>query len=260
MSDHDEPGAPDGDHPTDSVDPGTADATADEEQHHESQREIRLDKIREMQEAGTNPYPFHYEPDHHVADIRDKHGDLVPGSATEDRVKVAGRLMLLRRQGGLSFATLQDRTGPIQLFVDSKKIGAERHHEFDHLDRGDWVGVEGTIMTTRRGELSIDVATFELLGKAIRPLPDKWRGLTDVDTRLRQRYVDLIANERTREIFTIRRKVLKAIRDHLQDVGFWEVEGPCCPRSKGARRRALSSPTTTRSTWTCTCGSRWNCT
>ena len=221
MSDHDEPAAPDGD------DPSRPDPTPDEEeQHHESERQVRLHKIHAMQEAGVNPYPFRYDPDHHAADIRAAHSDLAPGSMTEDHVKVAGRLMLLRRQGGLSFATLQDRTGPIQLFVDSKKIGTERHHEFDRLDRGDWVGVEGAVMTTRRGELSVNVDTFELLGKAIRPLPDKWRGLTDADTRLRQRYVDLIANERTREIFEIRRTVVTAIRDYLRQRDFYEVEGP----------------------------------
>ncbi len=226
MGDHDEP----------------VDDEHDEEQQHESQREIRLDKIRAMEQAGVNPYPFRFDPDHHVADIRSEHGDLAPGSATDDRVTVAGRLMLLRRQGGLSFATLHDRTGSIQLFVDSKRIGAERHHEFDRLDRGDWVGIEGTVMTTRRGELSVNVDTFELLGKAIRPLPDKWRGLTDADTRLRQRYVDLVANERTREIFEIRRKVLIAIRAYLEDAGFYEVEGPMLGSIQGG---ATAKPFTT---------------
>ena len=200
---------------------------------HESQREIRLAKIQTMEAAGGTPYPFHYDPDHHAADLHERYADLAPGSSTDDRVKVAGRMMLVRRQGGLTFATLQDRTGHIQLFVDSKRIGAERHHDFDHLDRGDWVGAEGTVMTTRRGELSVNVDDFELLGKAIRPLPDKWRGLTDVDTRLRQRYVDLIANDRTREIFGIRRKVLLAIRTYLEDQGFWEVEGPMLSTIQG---------------------------
>jgi lysyl-tRNA synthetase class II len=186
-----------------------------------------------MQAAGVEPYPFHYEPDHHVAEIREAHADLGPGSSTDDAVKVAGRLMLIRRQGGLTFATLQDRSGHIQLFVNSKRIGAERHQAFDHLDRGDWVGAEGTVMTTRRGELSIDVSEFQLLGKAVRPLPDKWKGLADIDTRLRERYVDLIANERTREIFEIRRKVVLAIREYLQAEGFYEVEGPMLSTIQG---------------------------
>ena len=223
MSDHDEP----------------AEGEHDEEQHQQNQRDIRLGKIRAMQDEGVNPYPFRFDPDRRVSDIRAAHEELVPGSATDDRVKIAGRLMLLRRQGGLSFATLQDRTGQIQLFVDSKKIGPERHREFDRLDRGDWVGVEGTVMTTRRGELSVNVETFELLGKAIRPLPEKWRGLTDVDTRLRQRYVDLIANERAREIFHIRRTIVTAIRAYLDDRGFFEVEGPMLSSIQGG---ATASP------------------
>ncbi len=213
----------------------TEDAITDpqDEAENESQRDIRLGKIRAMERAGINPYPFRYAPDHHAADIRERHADLVRGSATDDRVKMAGRLMLVRRQGGLTFATLADRTDTIQLFVDSKKLGSDRHHDFDRLDLGDWVGVEGTVMTTRRGELSIDVDAFELLGKALRPPPDKWRGLTDADARLRQRYVDLAANERTREIFEIRRRVVMAIREYLHDQGFYEVEGPMLSSIQG---------------------------
>jgi len=215
---------------------------AHEAEEHESQRDIRLGKIEAMAAAGIDPYPPRYDPDHHAAELHDRYAGLAAGSATDDRVKVAGRLMLVRRQGGLTFATLQDRTGDIQLFVDSKKLGAERHRDFDHLDRGDWVGAAGTVMTTRRGELSVNVDGFTLLGKAIRPLPDKWRGLTDVDTRLRQRYVDLIANERTREIFGIRRKVLAAIRQYLEGQGYWEVEGPMLSTVQGG---ASARPFTT---------------
>ena len=211
------------------------DAVSDplDENEHESQRDIRLAKIRAMRDAGIDPYPFRFEPDRHTADIRERHAGLAPGSATDDRVTVAGRIVLLRRQGGLIFATLQDRTGHIQLFVDAKRVGAERHEEFDRLDLGDWLGVTGTVMTTRRGELSVGVETFVLLGKAIRPLPDKWRGLADPDLRLRRRYVDLIANQRTREIFEIRRKVLLAVRAHMHERGFYEVEGPMLSTIQG---------------------------
>src|SRR6266542_887844 len=175
-------------------------ASKEEQEHPESQRDHRLAKIEELKARGINPYPFHYAPDATLEAIRSRHGDLQPGQQTDDRVKVAGRLMLIRRQGGLTFATLQDRTGHIQLFVDTKVIGPDLHHDFDSLDRGDWVGAEGTIITTRRGELSIRVGAFELLGKAVRPLPDKYKGLADVDTRYRQRYVDLVVNEKTRRI------------------------------------------------------------
>jgi lysyl-tRNA synthetase len=112
-------------------------------------------------------------------------------------------------------------------------LGAERHHAFDDLDRGDWVGVEGTVMTTRRGELSVRVERFALLGKALREPPDKHRGLTDVETRYRQRYVDLEVNERTREIFRIRHTAVRAIRGHLEDRGFTEVEGPVLQSIQG---------------------------
>ncbi|WP_250550358.1 phosphatidylglycerol lysyltransferase domain-containing protein [Pseudonocardia sp. H11422] len=110
--------------------------------------------------------------------------------------------MLIRRHGGLSFGQLRDRTGAIQLVVD-------RHRVFDALDRGDWVGVEGTVMTTRRGELSVRVTTFTLLAKALVPAPDKHAGLSDVETRYRQRYLDLEVNERTREIFRVRPLVVR---------------------------------------------------
>ena len=215
-------------------DPATAsDEAVDPEEHHDSQREIREHKLEQMRAEGINPYPFHFDPDHHVADIRKAHEGLAPDTRTDDRVRVAGRLMLIRRQGGLTFATLHDRSGELQLFVDSKRLGAEVHQQFDHLDRGDWVGVEGTVMTTRRGELSIDVASFELLGKAILPPPDKWKGLTATETRFRQRYVDLIANDHTRRVFEIRRNVLLAIREHLEGEGFWEVEGPMLSTIQG---------------------------
>jgi len=186
-----------------------------------------------MREHGRNPYPFRYAPDHSLTEIRSQHADLPPGQETADRVCVAGRVTLIRRQGGLTFATIRDRTDSIQLFVDSSVVGPEVHADFDELDRGDWVGVEGTVMTTRRGELSIRVAAFELLGKALRPPADKVKGLGDVETRYRQRYVDLIANERTRRIFDIRRKAIAGVRGYLESQGFWEVEGPMLQTIQG---------------------------
>ncbi len=141
--------------------------------------------------------------------------------------------MLLRRQGGLTFAELRDRTGTLQLFVDTHVIGADEHHRFDHLDRGDIVGAEGTVMTTRRGELSVKVTAFQLLTKSLRPLPAKWEGLTDVDTRFRQRYVDLVVNDKTRHIFDIRRKAISSIREYLHEHGFYEVETPVLQNEQG---------------------------
>ena len=127
---------------------------------------------------------------------------------------VAGRLLLIRRQGKLTFATMRDRTGEVQLFVSRAVLGDERHEAFDALDLGDWVGVEGTVMTTRKGELSVKVERFELLAKAVRPLPDKWKGLTDTDTRYRQRYVDLIVNEEARRVFEVRHALVGLVPRH----------------------------------------------
>src|SRR5947209_19716735 len=112
--------------------------------------------------------------------------------------------MLIRRQGKLTFATLRDGTGTVQLFVSRAAIGDVRHTAFDDLDLGDWIRAEGTVMKTKKGELSVKVTAFELLAKALRPLPDKWHGLADVDTRFRQRYVDLIVNEVPRRVLDLR--------------------------------------------------------
>src|SRR6266540_1019851 len=143
-----------------------------------------------------------------------------------DALRAAGRVMLLRRQGRLTFATLRDASGSLQLFVSRDAIGEEQHTAFDDLDRGDWVGASGTVMKTRRGELSVKVTSFELLAKAVRPLPEKWHGLNDVDTRFRQRYVDLIANDDARRVFAVRFSVVATIRRLLTERGFVEVETP----------------------------------
>jgi lysyl-tRNA synthetase len=141
--------------------------------------------------------------------------------------------MLLRRQGKLSFATLQDRDGDLQLFVSDDALGETGHAAFDDLDRGDWVGVEGTVMTTRRGELSVKVSSFQLLAKALRPLPEKWHGLADVDTRYRQRELDLVMNDEARRIARLRIDTVARVREHLTANGFLEVEGPTMLSAQG---------------------------
>jgi lysyl-tRNA synthetase class 2 len=193
--------------------------TADERDH-------RLAKLEARRAGGAEPYPYRYDRSHTVAELRAKHGELAAGTETDDRASVAGRLVLIRRQGKLTFATLRDRTGDIQLFVSRAVVGEEAHRAFDDLDRGDWIGAEGNVMTTRKGELSIKLDRFELLAKALRPLPEKWHGLSDVDTRFRQRYVDLIVNEDARRAFEIRHAVVSSLRRTLSDRGFIEVEGP----------------------------------
>ncbi len=196
-------------------------------------RQVRLSKLRSLRERGIDPYPSRYEVDHHASELRERFGNLLAGEETEHRVRLGGRIMLLRDQGRLVFATLQDATGRMQLFVSVGVLEEEDHNRFKDLDLGDWVGVEGRVMVTRKGELSVKVEHFELLAKSLRPLPDKWHGLADVDTRFRQRYVDLIVNERARQVFEVRSRTIRAIRSFLDSRGFTEVETPVLSLAQG---------------------------
>jgi len=191
-----------------------------------AERARRLADIEELRAAGVDPYPVRFDRDRTLGELRAEFGELEPGVTTDTNVRVAGRILLLRRQGKLSFATVRDQSGSVQLFVSSDEVGEEAHRQFDRLDRGDWVGVDGTVMTTRRGELSVNVQSFMLLAKALRPLPDKWHGLADVDTRFRQRYVDLVVNPDARRVFEVRFAAVAAIRRLLEERGFVEVETP----------------------------------
>jgi lysyl-tRNA synthetase class 2 len=191
-----------------------------------AEKSKRLAKLDQLRDSGTNPYPYRFDRSHTLAEVRAAHGALEPGSETEHRVSLAGRVMLIRDSGKLVFATMRDRTGELQLFVSKSVIGADTFAAFADLDLGDWVGVHGTVMTTRKGELSVKVDAFELLSKAVRPLPDKWHGLTDTDTRFRQRYADLIVNDEARRAFQVRHAVISSFRSTLHGRGFIEVETP----------------------------------
>jgi lysyl-tRNA synthetase len=208
------------------------DAPETEEQLRD-ERQRRLAKLDALRAAGVDPYPVRFDADTTAAVLRAEHGELGPGIDTGTVVHLAGRILLLRRQGKLSFATVQDRDDTIQLFVDRRVVGDDAHDAFDRLDRGDWVGVTGTVMTTKRGELSIGVREFTLLAKAVRPLPEKWHGLSDVDTRYRQRYVDLVVNPEARRIALARIDIIGALRAHLVASGYREVEGPVLQTIQG---------------------------
>ena len=186
----------------------------------------RLGEIEALRAAGDDPYPVRFDRDRTAASLHEEFGALEPGTETGVMVRIAGRLLLIRRQGKLVFATLRDGTAAIQLFVSQGEVGADALAGFARLDLGDWVGAEGEVMTTRRGELSVKVRTFRLLAKSLRPLPDKWHGLADVDTRFRRRYVDLIVNEEARRVFQIRFAAISAIRRFLDGRAFVEVETP----------------------------------
>jgi len=188
----------------------------------------RLAKIDEIRARGDDPYPVRFDRTHTLSEVRAHWDDKVEsGASTDDVVRIAGRVLLKRSQGRLVFANVRDGSGQLQLFVSQGVLGADDFAKFgDEVDRGDWVGVEGKVMKTKLGELSVNVSSFTLLSKALRPLPEKWHGLADTDTRYRQRYVDLIANDDARRVFDVRFAAIGAIRRFLAARGFIEVETP----------------------------------
>ncbi|MGA9276143.1 MAG: lysine--tRNA ligase [Ilumatobacter sp.] len=208
----------------------------------EAEKARRLRLLDEMREQGGNPYPYRFDRTHTLAEVRSSWGELEPGIETEDAVAVAGRIMLKRDSGKLIFATIRDRTDDVQLFISKAVVGDDAFASAKALDLGDWVGVSGTVMTTRKGELSVKPDQIELLSKAIRPMPDKWHGLSDVDTRFRQRYADLIVNDAARRNFEIRHETVASFRRTLAAHGFIEVETPVLhPEVGGAHARPFTT-------------------
>ncbi len=192
----------------------------------EAEKERRLHDIARRRSSGGEPYPYRFDRSHSLADVRSAHGHLEPGTETDAVVALAGRVMLKRDQGKLIFLTIQDRSDQLQLFVSKAVVGDEHFDDIAALDLGDWVGAHGTVMTTRKGELSVKTTSVVLLSKAVRPLPDKWHGLTDTDTRYRQRYADLIMNESSRRAFAVRHEIIASFRRTLAGQDFIEVETP----------------------------------
>ena len=181
---------------------------------------------REKHETQPSGYPYRFDRTDLAADLHERFQNLEPATETEQRTTVAGRLMLSRSFGKLQFGTLKDVSGTIQLFVDSGTSGEEVAEAFSELDLGDWVGASGTVMTTKRGELSVRVDELTLLQKSLRPLPDKWHGLADVEQRSRRRYLDLIVNEEATEVAVKRARIVSELRRQFEDRGFIEVETP----------------------------------
>ncbi len=192
----------------------------------EHEKARRLARVAEMRDAGVEPYPHRFDRSHTLAEIRAAHGNLEAGSETDARVAVAGRVMLKRVQGKLVFLTLKDRSDSLQLFVSLGEMGETAFADVAALDLGDWIGAEGTVMSTRKGELSVKTTSVQLLAKAVRPAPDKWHGLSDVETRYRQRYADLIVNDEARKVFAVRHEIIASFRRTLHERGFIEVETP----------------------------------
>ncbi|MCI7504489.1 MAG: lysine--tRNA ligase [Coriobacteriaceae bacterium] len=189
-------------------------------------RKVRLAKREALLAEGKNPYGSAYRYTHHVDELNRLYADLEDGATTEDQVKVAGRIMAIRDQGKIMFIVLRDSGNDIQLFCRINSLGEDLFKEMKDLDVGDWIGAEGAMMRTRRGQLSVAVEGFTLLSKSIRPLPEKFHGLADKEIRYRQRYVDLVMNPEVRSTFEKRFKIMSAIRNYMDGEGYYEVETP----------------------------------
>jgi lysyl-tRNA synthetase class 2 len=182
----------------------------------------RHEKLERLRARGVDPYSRGFRPTNTTDAARRLLGD---GERTEP-ISLAGRLMVKRLQGGLVFADLQDGQGRIQLMANRSILGEEEFARFADLDAGDIIGVIGPIFRTKRGEITLEVHSFQLLTKSLRPLPEKWHGLRDVEIRYRQRYVDLIANPQVRAVFRARSRIITAMRGLLDERGFIDVETP----------------------------------
>ena len=187
-------------------------------------RTVRLEKAAALRNKGINPYPYKFSKSHTASILQKKYEVLSNEELTEDSVSVAGRIRSIRNSG--MFIDLHDETGAIQIFSPLKEISEDVKETLTLLDIGDWIGVTGIIRRTKRGELTINMVSLEVLSKSLLPLPEKWHGLTDVETRYRQRYVDLIVNEESRDRLRKRSHIISAIRTHLSEKGFLEVETP----------------------------------
>jgi len=200
------------------------------------QRREKLDRIREQ---GINPYPHRYHRSHTTQQAVAWLEQQEAGQADKGEVSVAGRIMAKRRMGKISFLDIQDGEGKMQLYLHKDKFGETNLELLKDLDMGDIIGAKGTLFRTKSGEPTVEVADFTLLAKSLQPLPEKWHGLSDVDKRYRQRYLDLITNAETKRVFQIRSQVITAIRGFLNQRGFLEVETPVLQPSAGG---ALARP------------------
>jgi lysyl-tRNA synthetase class 2 len=203
-------------------------------------RAARLEKVAGLQKAGLNPYAYQWKSTANAQQLQDQYADLAPGEEITTEVAIAGRIIARRIMGKLAFFNLQDETGTIQLYLDKKRISETMDavpNAFNTVikltDTGDILGAKGTIKRTERGELSIYVNEYEILTKSLLPLPDKWHGLTDVEKRYRQRYVDLIVNPEVRQTFRRRAQITASIRRYLDQEGFIEIETPVLQSEAG---------------------------
>ncbi len=186
----------------------------------------RIKKISELRELGANPYPYEFRVTHHAATILEENKNLKKETKTKKKVSVAGRVTNLRRMGKASFSHIMDSTGRIQVYVRQDDVGEKAYSIWKKVDLGDYIGVEGTVFTTKTGEISVYASSVTILCKSIRPLPEKFHGIKDTEMRYRKRYLDLIMNPEIRETFRIRSRIIQSMRRTLDGKGFLEVETP----------------------------------
>jgi len=205
---------------------------------------IRLEKISDLKDAGIDLYPNDIKPQNTTAEILGQFGasDNEVLAKLTSSFSIAGRLMAMRNFGKAAFVKIQDYKGQIQCYVAKNILSAEEYFVFKKLDIGDIIYISGKLFRTKTGELTIEAQNLRLLSKSIRPLPEKWHGLTDIETRYRQRYLDLIANPKVKEIFYRRSRIIQLIRQYMDKHDFLEVETPMMqPRAGGAVARPFKT-------------------
>jgi len=192
------------------------------------QRQQRMKKLGHLREAGVAPYGTRFEVKDRAGQLIRRHGEKTKEVLEQEKVSctVAGRVVALRRFGKAGFAVLQDGSDRLQVYLKKDHLSERAYTISEQLDLGDWIGVTGTLFRTKTNEFTVEVHELTFLSKALRPLPEKWHGLTDVETRYRQRYVDLIANPEVHGIFEVRSKIIAGVRSFLVERGFLEVETP----------------------------------
>lgn len=200
--------------------------------------QTRLEKLQRLRERGLDPYPPRFSPSHMILQVAERFSPLTVEERSGETVTIAGRLVAMRRMGRAAFLDLRDGSGKMQVHASLDALGEEEYAGLCDSDIGDFLGITGEVFRTRRGELTVSAAAWVLLSKSLRPLPEKWHGLKDVELRYRHRALDLIANEDVREAFTRRSLMIAAIRRYLDEKGFLEVETPMMqPIAGGATAR-----------------------
>lgn len=187
---------------------------------------VRRDKLAAFEAKGVAPFGHRFEVSHHAKDVLEQFDHLEGEEESSEEITIAGRLMAIRGHGKASFSVLMDRSGRIQIYFKLDVLGEEKYSQFKLLDIGDIIGVKGHVFRTRRGEITVRVDDFDMLSKSLRPLPEKFHGLTDTEIRYRQRYVDLIMNPEVMNTFVARTNIMKSIREYLDERDYIEVETP----------------------------------